>query len=283
MTREGTLLQEREAFQDSLADSEKEKDTWFDLCTKGLANMKYLEEELEREKEEREHNAATFAAMRGLKEELEREKEMREHDGRAADGRILEVQDQVAKEVEERKKLLVDNHSAECRILELENQLTKEVEEHQDTKEREELQKVLRDFQDANSRVLELEAQLSIEREEHRQSLSSKEVECEYLRLKVEESEKDQVVALAGEEAENEALLQKIDVLENEKVGASVFVREGTSLWRAIGDFLLYSSLRCVVYLFLRFPATIGIFIVVMKPMERTLFDCLEATCACSH
>ncbi|CAM6041190.1 unnamed protein product [Sphagnum compactum] len=100
MTRIGVLSQERQALEVLLANSEKEKKTWSEICS------------------------STLTSMKGLEAEIEREKQKREQSGHEAKKQCLEMQSQLLQLTDEKRKILMEKDSEHealmAKVLELE-------------------------------------------------------------------------------------------------------------------------------------------------------------------
>ncbi|CAM6064734.1 unnamed protein product [Sphagnum tenellum] len=100
MTRIGVLSQERQALEVLLANSEKEKKTWSEICS------------------------STLTSMKGLEAEIEREKQKKEQSGHEAKKQCLEMQSQLVQLTDEKQKILMEKDSEHealmAKVLELE-------------------------------------------------------------------------------------------------------------------------------------------------------------------
>ncbi|CAM6018006.1 unnamed protein product [Sphagnum balticum] len=100
MTRIRVLSQERQALEVLLANSEKEKKTWSEICSNTLTSMK------------------------GLEAEIEREKQKREQSGHEAKKQCSEMQSQLLQLTDEKQKILTEKDSEHealmAKVLELE-------------------------------------------------------------------------------------------------------------------------------------------------------------------
>jgi hypothetical protein len=100
MTRIGLLSQERQALEVLLANSEKEKKTWSEICS------------------------STLTSMKGLEAEIEREKQKREQSGDEAKKQCSEMQSQLLQLTDEKQKILMEKDSEHealmAKVLELE-------------------------------------------------------------------------------------------------------------------------------------------------------------------
>ncbi|CAK9257189.1 unnamed protein product [Sphagnum jensenii] len=100
MTRIGVLSQERQALEVLLANSEKEKKTWSEICS------------------------STLTSMKGLEAEIEREKQKKEQSGHEAKKQCLEMQSQLLRLTDEKQKILMEKDSEHealmAKVLELE-------------------------------------------------------------------------------------------------------------------------------------------------------------------
>ncbi|KAH8950061.1 hypothetical protein BDL97_10G064300 [Sphagnum fallax] len=100
MTRIGVLSQERQALEVLLANSEKEKKTWSEICS------------------------STLTSMKGLEAEIEREKKKSERSGHEAKKQCLEMQSQLLQLTDQKQKILMEKDSEHealmAKVLELE-------------------------------------------------------------------------------------------------------------------------------------------------------------------
>lgn len=106
ISREGTLLQDCEEIQVPLSHTDKEKNTWSELCSQALASIKGLEQEVETDIEKKEQEGGNTE-----KKNLEMQAQM-QHKAEKKNQKLLEIKDSECAAL--KSKLLAVERSRVC-------------------------------------------------------------------------------------------------------------------------------------------------------------------------